>query len=251
MAIAVTCPNGHLLHRKDEFAGQSGFCSHSQAAVQVPNPKRVSEDEILTIVGPAFRPAPAEESVHHKTRRPETSRELVCWDRPRCEPGRFVCTVKSCSRRHSVFASHCNTPLSSRVVSCLRKAKVPTMSTYRYLDVLKYEDVIVVCFKGHHLLVSECVVTTVGDELDDVTDQPECHQLIVDFHGVEDVSSVLLGILVMTRKKMAVKRGHLILCGLGPEVREFFDETMLSELLDIRESEADAFAALASDVLSA
>jgi hypothetical protein len=54
MAIAVTCPNGHVLKVKDEFAGKLGRCPHCQAKVQVPTPVAViSDDDILAVLGPS------------------------------------------------------------------------------------------------------------------------------------------------------------------------------------------------------
>ena len=123
------------------------------------------------------------------------------------------------------------------------------MSIYQHLDVSQNGDIIVVRFKVHDLLVNGGVVKDIGSELGEVTDRPDCRKLVVDFFGVVNLSSVLLGLMVTLHEKMASKQGQLVLCGLRPAVRELFDQTMLSRLLDIvdiREGEADAFAALAS-----
>ena len=67
MAITVTCPKGHLLRLKTKYAGKEGFCPHCFARVQVPQAEgRLSEDEILAIMGPASSPHPAEEDVHQE-----------------------------------------------------------------------------------------------------------------------------------------------------------------------------------------
>jgi hypothetical protein len=66
MAISVTCPNGHILKVKDQFAGKSGLCPHCKSRVFVPMPvvateeARISDDEILGLLGPAtkFQPEP-------------------------------------------------------------------------------------------------------------------------------------------------------------------------------------------------
>ena len=119
------------------------------------------------------------------------------------------------------------------------------MSGYNHLDVSEHDDVTIVRFKGRPLLVNDSVLAGIGNALGDLTDAPESCKLIVDFGGVEDVSSAMLGILVMLRNNMAVSRGQLVLCGLSPEVREFVYETTLSQLFEIRESAADAFSAFA------
>ena len=119
------------------------------------------------------------------------------------------------------------------------------MSSYNHLDVSENGDVTTVRFKRDQLLVDESVVRNIGSELDKLATGQDRRKLIIDSFGVEDISSLMLGQLVRLRTKMAAKKGQLVLCGVSPEVREFFDETMLSQLFEIRETEADAFAALA------
>jgi len=118
------------------------------------------------------------------------------------------------------------------------------MSTCQYLDVSKNGDVTVVRFRQRHLLVDEGIVQSIGTELHALANGNEGPKLIVDFVGVLDLSSLMLGKLVKLRTKMAANRGKLILCGLSPEVWEYLDETMLSQLFEIREAESDALAAL-------
>ncbi len=121
------------------------------------------------------------------------------------------------------------------------------ISSSNHLDVSENADVIIVRFdaKGHYLLVEEQVVRDIGNELEKLASGHGGSKLIVDLVGVEDVSSLMLGQLVKLRTKMAAKKGQLVLCGFSPEVREFFDETMLSQLFEIRETEDDALAAFA------
>lgn len=54
MSIKVTCPNGHPLQVKNEFAGKTGLCPHCNARIVVPQPEPqgVSEDDLLAILGP-------------------------------------------------------------------------------------------------------------------------------------------------------------------------------------------------------
>lgn len=119
------------------------------------------------------------------------------------------------------------------------------MSSYNYLDISERDDLTIVRFKGDPLLVDESVVYAVSNEFHDVVDRCGCRKLIVNFFGVADLSNLMFGLLVMLRKKLAANRGQLVLCGLSPEVREFLDETMLSQLFEIRETEADACSAFA------
>ena len=118
------------------------------------------------------------------------------------------------------------------------------MSRYSHLDVSERHDVIVVRFLGCHLSI-HATVSDVGRELRELANGQDGCKLIVDFFGVEDVSSTMLAMLVMLRRDTAVKRGRLVLCGLSPAVRKFLDESMLNELFEIRETTAEAFVALA------
>ncbi len=58
MAIQVTCPNGHILHVKNKYAGKSGLCPHCHARVQVPTRESVLDDYVLEVIGPPRVPKP-------------------------------------------------------------------------------------------------------------------------------------------------------------------------------------------------
>jgi uncharacterized paraquat-inducible protein A len=64
MAVTATCPNGHVLKVKDEYAGKSGLCPHCHARVFVPMPihanekARISDDEIMGLLGEPRKVAP-------------------------------------------------------------------------------------------------------------------------------------------------------------------------------------------------
>ena len=110
------------------------------------------------------------------------------------------------------------------------------MVAFQHIDVAEEGGTFWVRFKRHHLLVEEYVVRGIGQELRELASRIDCQKVVVDFVGVEDVSSYMIGQLVMLRKLMAAKKGKVALRGLSSEVREFFDETMLSALFDIGNS---------------
>ena len=119
------------------------------------------------------------------------------------------------------------------------------MSNDQHLDVSELGNTILVHFKEYHLLSDYAVVNAIGNELDELVDRSRGRKVVIDFSGVEHVSSLILGLLVMFRKQVVPNGGQLLLCRLSPEVRELFDRTVLSQSWDIRESEADAFAVFA------
>jgi anti-anti-sigma factor len=117
------------------------------------------------------------------------------------------------------------------------------MSTDYRLDVSKRDGVTIVRFK-EHVLVNVLVVNDVGSELNEMANGRDCRKLIVDFFGVVALSSPMLGHLIKLHKKMAANLGQLVLCGLSPDLRNVLNETRLNQLFKIRETEAEALAAL-------
>jgi anti-sigma B factor antagonist len=119
------------------------------------------------------------------------------------------------------------------------------MPTCDVLTVWKSEDVHVVRFDGRQVLD---IVTAdgIGDELYDLIDQPDCQNLLLNFSGIVGLSSVMLGKLLVVRMKRQCKRGQVKVCTIGPEVYEVFSETKLGQIIDIRESEAEALEAFST-----
>ncbi len=113
-----------------------------------------------------------------------------------------------------------------------------TPAVYRHLGVSKRGNVIVVRF-GDHRIFSEATVNVIGDELYSVADRPDCRNLLLNFAGVERLSSTMLGKILMVKKKMEAKKGKLKLCDIGPEIRDVFESTNLDQILDIRDNEVD------------
>jgi anti-anti-sigma factor len=107
------------------------------------------------------------------------------------------------------------------------------MSEYQHLDVLELGEAILVRFKEPHLLSDCAIPCAIGNELDELADQPGCRIAVIDFFGLDYVSSLMLGLLVAFRKQVMSKGGQLVLCGLSPEVRELFDSTMPSQSWNI------------------
>ena len=111
-----------------------------------------------------------------------------------------------------------------------------------HLGVWEQGDVIVVRL-GEHRMLDSVTVMKVSDELSSVADQADCHKLLLNFSGVEFLSSLMLGKLLMLHKKMTAKGGKLKLCDVGPKIEEVFTGTKMDQVFDIRKSEPDAFKA--------
>lgn len=67
-------------------------------------------------------------------------------------------------------------------------------------------------------------------------------RLIVDLSGVQYVSSAGLRVFLMIAKKLQKTQGKLVLCSMGPMVRDVFDIAGFSKILQI---ESDRPAAVA------
>ena len=118
------------------------------------------------------------------------------------------------------------------------------MPIYHHLGVWKHGSAIVVRF-GDHRVLDELTVNKIAEELYGVAGRADCQHLVLDFSSVLGLSSLMLGKLLMLRKKMASKGGRLVLCDISPEVEDVLTSTKLNEILEFMDSEADALKALA------
>jgi anti-anti-sigma factor len=69
-------------------------------------------------------------------------------------------------------------------------------------------------------------------------------RLLVDFAGVEFVSSAGLRVVLGLMKKVKAGRGALALCAVQPAVREVLEITGLAGMIDIHPERAAALTAL-------
>lgn len=65
-------------------------------------------------------------------------------------------------------------------------------------------------------------------------------KLVVDFSGVEYISSAGLRVLLSVRKRLVPLKGELVLAGLRPFVREVFDMTGFSKIFPLYKTTAEA-----------
>lgn len=68
--------------------------------------------------------------------------------------------------------------------------------------------------------------------------------LVIDFESLSYISSVGLGVLLVTAKKLRANGGKLRIYGLNEAVRQVFDLSGFSTILQVFEREADALAGL-------
>ena len=74
------------------------------------------------------------------------------------------------------------------------------------------------------------------------TSQP---RLVIDFSGIDFVSSAGLRVVLTALKRVKAAKGMLALCAVQAPVREVLDITGFTAMLDVHPGQAEAIAALA------
>jgi anti-sigma B factor antagonist len=118
------------------------------------------------------------------------------------------------------------------------------MATHRRIDVSKVGDVSVVKFQDRKIL-DEASIQELGLELFGLVEQDNRKSILLNFTGVEFLSSAALGKLITLDRKVKSHKGRLKLCEIRPEILEVFQITKLNKVFDIRTDEAEAIAAFA------
>ncbi len=214
MLIEVRCPNGHVLHVKEKYAGKMGACPHCSAPVRVPLPGQVYGDDTHAVHSP--RQPPPKEPVHEE---PADGR-----------PGRASdSSIFLGQDRQCVW---CGKTVSHAAAKC-NWCGTP-MSNYRHLAVQHEREVIVVQL-GEHQILDERTVKEISEELFDVANREGNRDLVLSFSKVFSLSSLMLAKLVMLQKKMEQERRQLTLCHVSAEIREVLAATKLDHVLHIKE----------------
>jgi anti-sigma B factor antagonist len=115
------------------------------------------------------------------------------------------------------------------------------MATQR-IDVAKTGDVSVVRFRDRKIL-DEVAIQELGAELFALVELDNRKTILLDFDGVEFLSSAALGKLITFDRKLKTAKGRLKICGLAPGILEVFQVTKLNKVFDIRPDAAEALAA--------
>jgi len=116
------------------------------------------------------------------------------------------------------------------------------MSDYRRLDVSEVGDVTVVRFRDPKI-IEDLNIQELGNEMFRLVEEDRRRKLLLNFSGVDFLSSAALGKLITLDKKVKSNEGQLKLSNIRPEIFEVFQITKLTRLFDIRDDEAGALAA--------
>jgi anti-anti-sigma factor len=102
------------------------------------------------------------------------------------------------------------------------------------------ERTAVVGFEDAEVLFEEGAVHAVGRELHRLIEDEGHTRLVVDFAGVQFLSSDVLGILAGLQREVDPVRGSIVLCGLDTSLRDMVRITHLDRVFDICGDEAEA-----------
>lgn len=116
------------------------------------------------------------------------------------------------------------------------------MSTNSRIDVSKVGDVTVVRFRDKKIL-DEASIQELGAELFALVEQQNRKAVLLNFEGVEFLSSAALGKLITFDRKVKAAKGRMKMSNIRPEILEVFQVTKLNRVFDIRGEEAEAVAA--------
>jgi anti-sigma B factor antagonist len=116
------------------------------------------------------------------------------------------------------------------------------MSTYSRIDVSKAGDVTIVKFRDKKIL-DEASIQELGAELFALVEQHNRKAVLLNFDGVEFLSSAALGKLITFDRKVKAAKGRMKMSNIRPEILEVFQVTKLNRVFDIRGEEAEAISA--------
>ncbi len=92
-------------------------------------------------------------------------------------------------------------------------------------------------------IVDSGSIEQLGDELVALVTVEKRNMILLNFDGVEFLSSAALNKLISLNSKVKAAAGSLKLCSLRSEIKEVFSITKLDRVFDIRKTEQDALSA--------
>lgn len=116
------------------------------------------------------------------------------------------------------------------------------MAQYDHLKLGEVEGVCVVRFNRSRITDPD-YVEQLGNELVKLVDADKKLKLLINFEGVQFLSSAALGKLMKLDKRVRTAGGQLELCNLGEVPREAFRITRLDDTFSIHDTEQEGMSA--------
>ncbi len=116
------------------------------------------------------------------------------------------------------------------------------MTTSRRIKVTEKEGVSIVRFLDKKIVDSGSI-EQLGEELDALVTEEKRSNILLNFEGVDFLSSAALNKLIKLNNNAKKISGRLKLSNLRPEIREVFKITKMDRILDLRDTQEDALVA--------
>ncbi len=100
------------------------------------------------------------------------------------------------------------------------------------------DDVLVVRFSSEKIF-ADAVIGQTGDELLELVDQAG-GKMLLNFEPVKFMSSLMIGKIILLRKKCKASKVDIKLCNICPSVMGVFEVTRLDKLFKMYDSVEDA-----------
>ena len=107
--------------------------------------------------------------------------------------------------------------------------------SYERITVEEKGGVMIVRFKESDIL-DQINIQEIGDEMNSVVESTPGIKLVVDFKGVEYLSSTALGKLITLKRRVDAQKGELRLCNIKETILEVFTITKLDTIFSIKSS---------------
>lgn len=109
------------------------------------------------------------------------------------------------------------------------------------ISVTRHKEVRIVEFTNNRIL-DEANIAEIGATLGALIDETENPKLLLDFAGVDHLSSAALGMLINANNRIRERNGQLRLTNIKPQIMEVFVITKLNNLFRIHPGRAEALA---------
>lgn len=100
------------------------------------------------------------------------------------------------------------------------------------LEVDQIGDITVVKFTRRRLLTEE-QIEDLGEQLFQLVDREGRRKLVINFAGVDRMTTALLGKLILLHRKLQAVNGWLVLCQIAPHLYEIFQMFRLPNLFAV------------------
>ena len=100
------------------------------------------------------------------------------------------------------------------------------------------EDGVLLVYFQDVRIIDETRITSLGQELNDLTNDADNNKIVVNFQNVSFMSSAMIGKLVQFGKKCKTGKVKLRFCNINENVLEVFNLMKLNKVFEIDKDEA-------------